>query len=129
MAIVHLAYEHLNRRDVEGLIGLCRDDFLLDMSERVFNPDIFKGHDGIRSFVAGVTDAWESYLWDVEETLVADDAVVAMVHCEGLGWESGVQVDWRVAWLWRFHQRELASARFYRDPARALEAVGLESRA
>jgi ketosteroid isomerase-like protein len=37
--IVRAAYEHLNRGDVEALIGLCDDDFRMDMTERVFNPD------------------------------------------------------------------------------------------
>ncbi len=125
MQVVRLAYEHLNRGDVEGLVELCDDDFLMDMSERVFNPDTYKGHDGIRRFYEGVRDAWESYRWDVEETRVAGDSVVAMVYCQGQGREGGPRVDWRVAWLWRFRRGRPVSLRFYRDRAQALEAAGL----
>jgi ketosteroid isomerase-like protein len=123
--IVRSAYDHLNRGDVEGLVGLCDDHFLMDMSERVFNPDTYRGHDGIRRFFEGVRGVWESYRWNVEETLVAGDSVVAMLHCEAQGREGGVPVDWHVAWLWRFRQGTPVSLRFYRDPARALEAAGL----
>lgn len=35
--MVRRIYERLNRGDVEGVIELCDDDFLMDMSERVFN--------------------------------------------------------------------------------------------
>ena len=119
------AYEHLNRGDVEGLVGLCDEDFLIDMSERVFNPDTYRGHDGIRRFFEEVRGVWESYRWDVEETLVAGDSVVAMLHCEAQGREGGVPVDWHVAWLWRFRPGTPVSLRFYRDPAWALEAAGL----
>ena len=84
--VVRQAFELLNRGDVEGLVKLCDDDdFLMDMSERVFNPDTYRGHDGIRRFYEGVRDAWESYRWDVEETRVAGDSMVAMLHCHGEG--------------------------------------------
>jgi ketosteroid isomerase-like protein len=123
--VVRLAYEHLNEGDVEGLINLCDDDFLMDMSERVFNPDTYKGAEGIRRFYEGVRDVWESYQWHVEETRIAGDAVVAMLHCQGQSRDGGPSVDWRVAWLWKFRRGRPISLRFYRDRAKALEAAGL----
>jgi ketosteroid isomerase-like protein len=83
------------------------------------------GSDGIRRFWEGVRNVWESYRWDVEETRVAGDAVVAMLHCTAQGREGGVEVEWRVAWVWNFRDGSPVSVRFYRDPAQALEAVGL----
>ena len=123
--VVRAAYERLNRGDVEGLIELCDPDFVMDMSERVFNPDVYTGHEGIRRFYAGVRGVWERYHWDVEETRVADGDVVALLHCTAEGREGGVSVDWRVAWLWRFRDGTPISLRFYRDAAEALKAVGL----
>jgi ketosteroid isomerase-like protein len=124
--IVRAAYELLNRGDVDGLVDMCVDDFLMDMSERVFNPDTYRGHDDIRRFYDGVTSVWESYQWDVEETRAVGDAVVAMLHRRAQGREGGPSVDWHVAWLWNFRNGRPASLRFYRVPARALKAVGLE---
>jgi ketosteroid isomerase-like protein len=123
---VRQIYERLNRGDVEGVVELCDADLHMDFSERVFNPDTYRGHDGIRRFYEGVADAWESYLWNVEETRVAGDSVVAMVHCEGQSREGGPGVDWRVAWLWKFRQGQPVFLRFYRQRADALEAAGLE---
>lgn len=124
--IVRAAYGHLNRGDVESLIDLCADDFLMDMSERVFNPDIYRGGDGIRRFYRGVGSVWESYRWDVEEARAEGDSVVAILHCHGQSRDGGPPVDWRVAWLWRFRNGRAASLRFYRDIADALKAAGLE---
>ena len=124
--IVRRIYEQLNRGDVEGVIELCDDDFHMDMSERVFNPDTYTGPDGIRRFYEGVTDAWQSYRWNVRETHVAGDSVVAMLHCQAQSRQGGPGVDWHVAWLWRFRQGTPVSLRFYRDPAEALEAAGLQ---
>jgi ketosteroid isomerase-like protein len=124
-AVVQRAYELLNSRDAEALVELCADDFLMDMRERVFNPDTYEGADGIRRFLHDVDAAWESYRWTVDETRVADDVVVAMVHCEGQSREGGPEVNWDVAWLWRFRRETPMSLCFHRDPTRALEAAGL----
>jgi ketosteroid isomerase-like protein len=123
--IVRRAYELLNRRDAEALAELCDDGFLMDMSERVFNPDTYRGPDGIRRFLGDVDAAWQSYRWDVEDTRVADDDVVALLHCEGRSREGGPEVDWHVAWVWKLRGETPISLRFYRDPAQALEAAGL----
>ena len=123
--IVRQAYERLNRGDVEGIVELCDDDFLMDMSGRVFNPDTYEGHAGIRRFYAGVRDAWQSYRWNVEETHVAGDSVVAMLHCQGQSREGGPGVDWRVAWLWQLRRGKAVAVWFYREQAKALEAAGL----
>ncbi len=123
--IVRLAYEHLNRGDVEALVKLCDDDFVIDMSERVFNPDTYRGPDGIRRFHEGVREVWESYRWDVEETLLAGDSVVAMLHCEGRGREGGARADWHPAWVWKFERGTPVACRLYRDHGQAVEAVGL----
>jgi ketosteroid isomerase-like protein len=56
--VVRRAYDLLNRRDADGLAEMCADDFLMDMSERVFNPDSYRGADGIRRFLDDVDGAW-----------------------------------------------------------------------
>jgi ketosteroid isomerase-like protein len=123
--IVRRTYERLNRGDAEGVVELCDDAFLMDMSERVFNPETYRGHDGIRRFCEGVRDAWESYHWDIEETRIAGDSVVVMLHCQGQSREGGPGVDWRVAWLWKLRRGRPVYVRFYRQRAKALEAAGL----
>ena len=123
--VVRRFYEKLNRGDIEGVVELCGDDFMMDMSGRIFNPDTYTGPDEIRRFYEGVKEVWESYHWDVQETRVAGESVVAMLHCRAQGRQGGPPVDWRVAWLWKFSGGRPLSVRFYRDPAEALEAVGL----
>ena len=126
---VERAYELLNRGDVEGLIGLCSDEFVMDMSERVFNPETYRGHEGIRRFHRDVQEAWESYHWHVEEARATRDSVVAMLYCHGTSREGAPPVNWRVAWVWRFDQGKATSLRFYRERQEALEAVGLSEQA
>ena len=123
--IVRRIFDRLNRLDADGVVELCNEDVVMDFSERVFNPDIYRGHDGIRRFCRDVDEAWDSYTWDVEETRLAGDAVIAMLHCQGQAREGAPGVDWRVAWLWELRGGRVVSARFYRKRSKALEAVGL----
>jgi len=123
--LVRQAFDRLNRGDVEGVVELCDEKFVIDMSERVFNPAVYRGHDGIRRFYGDVMEVWEHYEWIVEDALTSRDAVVAMLHCLGRGRGSGLEIDWRVAWIWTVRDGRGISLRFYRDRDRALEAAGL----
>ena len=125
MRLVRQAYESLNRGDVEAIVEFCDEDFVLDMSHRVFNPAVYHGHDGIRQFYRDVMDVWESYQWTVEDALVSGDDVVALLRCVGRGRGSGLEVDWRVAWTWTFRNGRGTSLRFYKERDEALEAAGL----
>lgn len=124
--IVQQAHDALNRGDAEALATLCAPDFRLDMSDRVFNPEVYSGHDGIRRFVAEVHEVWETFTWEpiaVEETV---DAVLATVHSVGRGRESGLEIDRNSAMLWQIPDETLLELIFYRDPVAAREAAGID---
>src|ERR671923_1722891 len=97
MEIVRLAHEALNIGDVDALVALCDPGFRLDMSDRVLNPAVYEGHDGIRRFYAEVRDVWESYTWEPEELIEAGDCVVALLRSSGTGRGSGIEVERRTA--------------------------------
>jgi ketosteroid isomerase-like protein len=121
--IVWRALESLNAGDVEGFVALCDADFRLDMSDRVFNPSVYEGHDGIRAFYAEVLDIWESFTWEPIEMHELDNLVVTVLHSRGKGRGSGLELDRRSAMLWRLDQHRALSLTFYRDPDEALAAV------
>ncbi len=126
MEIVRDAHEALNSGDLDALIRLCDPTFRLDMSDRVFNPAVYEGHDGIRRFYAEVRDVWESYTWEPEEPLESRDHVLALLRSTGKGRGSGVELERRrTAMLWAVRGNRPTSLRFFRDRAKALEAAGL----
>lgn len=116
------ALEALNAGDLEALVSVCDRDFRLDMSDRVLNPAVYEGHDGIRAFYAEVLDIWESFTWEPIELRELDDAVVAVLHSRGKGRGSGLELDRRSAMLWRVDHGRARSVTFYRDPDAALAA-------
>lgn len=93
--LVRRAYDALNRGDIEALLRLCNPDFHLDMSERVFNPATYEGHDGIRRFYREVREVWEEFKWEPKALHGAGEQVVALLHSHGRGSGSGIEIERR----------------------------------
>jgi hypothetical protein len=93
------------------------------MSDRVFNPEVYSGHDGIRRFLAEVHEVWETFTWEVTEVRESDDVVLALVHSVGRGRGSGLDIDRHSAMLWRIPEETLLAVTFYRDPSAAERAA------
>jgi ketosteroid isomerase-like protein len=124
--IVRRAHDALNRGDAEALAALCAPDFRLDMTDRVFNPEVYSGHAGIRQFVEEVREVWETFTWDPTEVKEVGDLVLSLVHSIGRGRESGLEIDRDSAMLWRIPEARLLALTFYRDPAAARKAAGID---
>jgi ketosteroid isomerase-like protein len=120
--LVKEAHDALNAGDVEALVALCEPDFRLDMSDRVFNPAVYEGAEGIRQFYADVKEVWETFTWQPVEVHELDDRVVVVLHSTAKGRGSGLELDRRSAMSWRVADGRLASMTFYRDPDEALKA-------
>jgi ketosteroid isomerase-like protein len=122
---VRRAHEALNAGDVEALLDECDPDFRLDMSDRVLNPHVYEGHEGIRQFLADVHEAWETFTWEPEELVESGDLVLSLIRSTGRGRGSGLEVDRRAAMIWTVPAERAVSLRFFRDRAAAREAAGL----
>jgi ketosteroid isomerase-like protein len=123
--VVRRAHDALNAADPEALVLLCDADFTLDMSDRVFNPAIYEGHEGIRRFYAEVREVWEKYVWEVEELIETPEFVLVHVFSSGTGRGSGVEVERQTAMAWTVRDGRAMAVRFFRDRGQALNAAGL----
>jgi ketosteroid isomerase-like protein len=120
---IRRAHEALNSGDVEALVALCDPSFRLDMSDRILNPAVYEGHEGIRQFVAEVHEAWETFTWEPEELVESGDLVLALIHSTGRGRGSGLELDRHAAMLWTVPAERAVSLRFYRDRDAARRAA------
>jgi hypothetical protein len=73
----------------------------LDLSERVFNPAVYEGYEGIMRWRAEVGEVWESYVSDPEEFIDCGENVVVFTRERGRGRGSGVELDRSTALLTR----------------------------
>jgi ketosteroid isomerase-like protein len=123
--LVRRAHVALNSADVEALVAECDAGFRLDMSDRVLNPAVYEGHEGIRRFVSEVHEAWEKFTWEPEELIESGDLVLALIRSTGRGRGSGLELDRRAAMLWTVPAERAVSLQFFRDRDAAREAAGL----
>jgi len=121
--LVRRAHEALNNGDLDALVALCEADFRLDMSDRVLNPAVYEGEDGIRRFYAEVTEVWETFTWRPVELHDLDDLIVVVLHASGKGRGSGLELDRKSAMVWRVANDRLVALTFYRDPEDAFTAA------
>jgi ketosteroid isomerase-like protein len=119
--VVRRAHEALNHGDMDALIALCDSAFRLDMSDRVFNPAVYEGHEGIRRFHSEVRDVWESYVWELEELIDVGSDVIALLRSSGRGRGSGVEVERETAMVWSVREGRATALRFFRDREEALK--------
>lgn len=121
--IVRRAFAAFNNADIDALVALCDEDFHIDMSERVFNPAVYDGHDGIRRFYAEIRDVWATYWWEAEELIEMGDCVVSLLRSGGRGRGSGLEVEHRSAMVWTVPDGRAKELRFFRDRGLALKAT------
>jgi ketosteroid isomerase-like protein len=98
----------------------------LDLSERVFNPQVYEGYDGIMGWRGDVGEVWESYRSEPQEYFEGDDVVVVFTQEHGRSKGSGIEVDQRpTAILFRLSAGRVSEIRLYHDRGHALRDAGL----
>jgi|ERR1017187_2001048 ketosteroid isomerase-like protein len=98
----------------------------LDLSERVFNPAVYEGYEGLLLWRAEVAEVWESYRSEPERFFDGDEVVVVFTRERGHAKGSGIEVDQRpTALLCRLRAGRVSEFRLYHDRERALQDAGL----
>ena len=59
--VVRRVYDAALRGDIEAVISHLDPAVKADMSEPVFNPDVYEGHDGYRRFVGEIEAVWHDF--------------------------------------------------------------------
>jgi ketosteroid isomerase-like protein len=124
--IVRDCLDAFGRRDVSRLMQMADPEIVIDLSRNVFNPGVYRGHDGIRRVVEQPDEMWEDFKVRPEEYIDGGDRVVVAVRMVGKG-RGGVAVEQRRFQVWSLRDRKVTRyAGGYSDRAEALEAAGLE---
>jgi ketosteroid isomerase-like protein len=115
----------LSRRDVSRLIELADPDVEWHSFFMLGEEGAYRGHDGTRRYMRNLQDAFEIGRAEVDDALGVDDiaVLVGRIHYRGKG--SGVEGEAQVGWMLKFRDGKLLCFRAFREPARALETVGL----
>jgi ketosteroid isomerase-like protein len=122
--VVRFVYASLNGGDIEAVLDVL--DPAVEWWARGDNPEteVVKGHEGVRTFWAEITNVLEELqiepteIIDAGEYVVAADSQVARTR--------GAVTEQHEVHLGRFRDGKIIEMREFHDMAEALKAVGLE---
>jgi ketosteroid isomerase-like protein len=108
------------------LLELFAPDVQIDMSRRIFNPDVYQGHAGLRRLGREVQEVWDEFSITPERFVETGERVAVIETRRGRGRESGVEVEQRAAVIWTVRGGRVVHMETDLEPRQALEALGLE---
>jgi ketosteroid isomerase-like protein len=124
---VRRAYEAFNRRDVDALLDLVDDDIEFVSVLAAVEGASYRGREGIRRYVDDLRDAWADYRWLVERVVEVDEhTVVGVVTFKGRGRGSGMEMENRLATVFRLRGGLGWRIEAYTDVEEAFAAAGFE---
>src|SRR5436190_18764437 len=111
--------------DLTGWLEFMTPDIELHMSG-VFPdlPPVYRGHDGVRQFVARFVATWEELMPDTYRFEDLGDRVLTLTHMRGRG-RDGIEAVLEMGHVWTFREGLIARMDAFADPRKALEAAGL----
>ena len=125
--IVRRVFEAVNHGDLEAVMDVAADEFVLDWSNSIGPArGVYRGRGSIRELSASFLEAFEYVRWDPAEIIEVDQSRVIVVnHAQMRGRGSGIEVNAVGAQLWTITEGKAQSVKLYQSKADALQAEGL----
>jgi ketosteroid isomerase-like protein len=103
-------YDAFNARDLQRLISEMHPQVEFESRFARAGGTTYRGHDGIRSWLADLSDAWEHIAVELEQSFeTAHDRTVALITLHGKGRASGIELNERAAHRLRWREGKLLS--------------------
>jgi ketosteroid isomerase-like protein len=126
--IVRAGFEAFNSGAMERILEFAHPDFeAVVPPELSAEPDIYRGHDGIRRYFQSFEDAMDEIRFEGDRFWEKGDSVVVSVRITAKGRQTAIPVVQRIAQVWTFRDGRALSVRSYASVAEALAAAGIES--
>jgi len=128
VTVIQQFLEATNRRDVDGMIALMREDAEFVPITAAMEGVEYSGHAGIRRFIDDLIDHWEFFETVQEEWHDLGDRVVAIGRWHARGKGSGVEINGAPAvWLAYMRDGKIVRWRTYTDVGEGLAAADIDS--
>src|SRR3954454_8963617 len=124
--IVRKVFAAFSRRDLDALLAFCDPEivFVPPTGRLAGRDEPYRGHDGMRTYLADVARVWQELRSEPEEYVEIDDD---RVLCTGrvYAWGIGRVIDAPAGWVWRLRDGLVVEGRVYETRRAAYEAVGM----
>ena len=123
--IVRRILEAFNSEDIELILALTHTDFELEVPPALSaEPDIYRGHDGMRRYWESFQDAMDEIRIQPERLRDAGEAVVVDMRVTAKGRRTAIAVEQRTVGVWTICDGKVIRIRAYASLSEALEAAG-----
>ena len=123
--LLRQGYDAWNRGDWQAMEELLAPEFEVDATDRVLNPDSYRGIEGFRRMAAELAEIWD--MWEIEPLQFIEQGdltfVAHQVRARGKG--SGVEVEQTYWSVWSVNDGKAVRLALFVDRDRALAAAGL----
>ncbi len=124
--LVRLAFGAFQRGDWEFLQEFSHADLVVVQPPEVPDSKTYRGPNALAEAVSDWPAEWEDFSVELLELIdVDDERVIAVARNHGRGAESGIKMDYIVAYVYTLRDSTLARMEMFFSRAQALEAVGL----
>jgi ketosteroid isomerase-like protein len=121
--VMDLMNRATTREAVRELYDKFDPDVRIDMTRRVFNPDVYAGHDGLRRLGSEVSEVWVEFKLEPERFIDAGDRVMVIERRRGRGGASGIEIDQRSAVIWTLRGGKVVAMETDLTPDEAIAAA------
>jgi ketosteroid isomerase-like protein len=124
--VVRQLYDAFNSEDIELILAFTHPDFEVEVPPALSaEPDIYRGHTGMRRYWESFLDVMEEIRFEPEQLWEAGGTVVAATRITAKGRQTAIPVEQRFAGVWTICDGKAMRVRVYPSLSGALEAVGL----
>jgi ketosteroid isomerase-like protein len=125
--IVRRALGTWDTGELDPILAMTHPDFIAEVPPEVSaEPDTYRGHDGIRRYLASFQHSMEDIRFEGERFWDAGESVVVELLLTARGRQTAIAVEQRTAGVWTVRDERIYRIRAYATLAEALAAVGLD---
>jgi uncharacterized protein len=125
LATVRKGIEAYNAGDVEGVLATMDPDIRFVPVRSLLEGGEYRGHAGIRKYMADMDDDWSERGIDISELRDTENTVLVLGEFHGTGRASNTEVRFPIAWLCRFRDGKMLGMRAFTDLDQALRELSL----
>jgi ketosteroid isomerase-like protein len=118
-------YARFEEGDEDSALEVLDPDMEVHDRPEIPDPQVYRGHDGVRQAVQGSRDTFEQLNFVPEEFIDAGDQVVVVFRFQGVGRGSGVEIDEQLAHRWTIRDGKPIRLDVHSSREQALEAAGV----
>jgi ketosteroid isomerase-like protein len=125
--VVRAQWEAYNRGDMDAFLAPVDPDCEFHEDPSFPEAGVYRGPEEIRAYISQFREAMADHSFEIQEVRDLGSEVIALLHERARGKASGVEVDIRPAFVYRFRSDKIVWARAYLDRSKALADAGLSS--